>query len=219
MYKFFLYCMLVIFYLGLAKTLSPSEIGVQYLQNEKSFSKLIKGDTVTAILIDTHATGFLIKTYYQKYRVLSGYDVIEELIVRTNKEFAKKNLGHIGLSIYRKVSDKEEFVPVPPGSIYLNKREFGDWKLNKTGEIKWRFNKSLKNFPRYLGWGKFRPDQKFYQEMKNSISLNKVYFGTNNEFGPDGFVTRENFPHFFKGERKMKVDVKTMMIEYLKNNC
>jgi hypothetical protein len=69
-----------------------------------------------------------------------------------------------------------------------------------------------------LGWGKFRPDQKFYQEMKNNISLNKVYFGTNNEFGPDGFVTRENFPHFFKGERKKKVDVKTMMIEYLKNN-
>jgi hypothetical protein len=210
--------MLVISYLGFSKTLSPSEIGIQYLQNEKGFAKLINGDAVTAILIDTHASGFLIKTYYQKYRILNGYDAVEELIVRTSKEFAKRNLSYIGLSIYRKINGIEEYVPVPPGSIYLNKREFGDWKLNKEGEIKWRFNKSLKNFPRFLGWGKFRPDKKFYQEMKNSISLNQPFFGANQEFGPNGYVTKENFPNFFKEERKKKPDLRTLMINYVKEN-
>ena len=62
MYKFFVYTMLVIIYLGLAKALSPSEIGVQYLQNEKGFSKIVKGPLATVILVDTHATGFIIKT-------------------------------------------------------------------------------------------------------------------------------------------------------------
>src|SRR6476619_5845112 len=158
MYKIFLYTILLITYLGLSKALSPSEHGVQYLQNARAFSKIIKGDQSTVILIDTHATGFLIKTYYQKYRVISGYDNVEELIVRTSKEFAKKNMSHIGLSLYRKSDVSEEFLPLPPGSLYLGNREFGDWKTSKKGRVYWKFNKVFKNFPKYLGWGKFRPD-------------------------------------------------------------
>lgn len=218
MYKFFLYSMLIIIYLGLAKALSPSEIGVHYLQNERGFSKLVKAPLATVILVDTHATGFLIKTYYQKYRVISGYDQIEELIVRTSKEFARRNLSNIGLSLYRRIDDKEEFLPLPPGTLYIGNREFGDWKTNKKGETTWRFNKAFKNFPRYLGWGKFRPDQNFYQQMKSSVSLNQPYFGPNNEFGPLGSITQENFPHFFKDERMKKVELKTLLIEYLKEN-
>lgn len=218
MYKFFLYSMLVIIYLGLAKALSPSEIGVQYLQNEKAFSKIIKNPMTTVILMDTHATGFLIKTYYQKYRVISGFDTVEELIVRTSKEFARKNLPHIGLSLYRRTEDKEEHLPLPPGSLYINNREFGEWRLTRKGVMKWRFNKSFKNFPRYLGWGKWRPDENFYQQMKASISLNQPFYGPDNEFGPKGRITRENFPHFFRSDRMKKVELKTLLIEYFKEN-
>lgn len=218
MYKFFLYTMLIILYLGLAKALSPSEIGVHYLQNERGFSKLVKGQFATLILVDTHATGFLIKTYYQKYRVITGYDTVEELIVRTSKEFAKKNMKNIGLSLYRVTDEKEEFLPLPPGSLYIGNREFGEWKENKKGEMKWRFNKSFKNFPRYLGWGKFRPDEGFFQELRSHVALNQPYYGPHTEFGPEGKVTRENFPHFFKDERMKKVELKTLLIEYLKEN-
>jgi hypothetical protein len=218
MYKFFLYTILTIIYLGLAKALSPSELGVQYLQNERSFSKLIKGEQSTAILIDTHATGFLIKTYYQKYRVISNYDTVEEFIVRTSKEFAKKNLKNIGLSIYRKSEVKEEFLPLPPGSSFLGNRQFGEWRINKAGEMKWRFNKSFKNFPKYLGWGKFRPDVNFYQQVKSHIAMNQQYLGENNEFGPEGRITRENFPSFFREERKRKIDMKSLLLQYFKEN-
>lgn len=218
MYKFFLYTMLTIFYLGLAKTLSPSELGVHYLQNERGFSKLVKAPLATVILVDTHATGFLIKTYYQKYRVLSGYDTVEDLIVRTSKEFAKKNLPNIGLSVYRRTDEKEEYIPVPPGSLYIGDREFGEWKVNKSGETKWRFNKSFKNFPKYLGWGKWRPDEEFLQNLKTHISLNQTFYGTHEEFGPNGRITQKSFPHFFKSERKRKVELKTLLIEYFKEN-
>lgn len=218
MYKVFLYTILIISYLGLAKALSPSEHGVQYLQNEKAFSKIIKGANSTVILVDTHATGFLMKTYYQKYRVISGYNNVEELIVRTSKEFAKKNLKHIGLSVYRKSDRHEEFLPLPPGSLYLGNREFGDWKTNKKGVTYWKFNKVYKNFPRYLGWGKFKPDMDFFQQMRSSISLNQPFYGPHQEFGPQGKITRQSFPHFFREDRKKKVDMKTLMIEYFKEN-
>lgn len=218
MYKFFLYSMLMILYLGLAKALSPSELGVQYLQNEKAFSKIIKAPLATAILVDTHATGFLIKTYYQKYRVITGYDSVEEVILRTSKEFAKKNLANIGMSLYRRIDDKEEHLPLPPGSLYIGNREFGEWKMNKKGEMKWRFNKSFKNFPKYLGWGNFRPNEEFYQQMRSSVTLNQPFYGLKHEFGPKGRITQENFPHFFKDERMKKVEMKTLLIEYFKEN-
>lgn len=218
MYKFFLYTVLVILYLGLAKALSPTEHGVQYLQNERSFSKLIRGDHATVILMDTHATGFLIKTYYQKYRVISGYDNVEELIVRTSKEFAKKNMAHIGLSLYRRTDELEEFLPLPPGSLYIGNREFGDWKTNKKGLTYWKFNKVFKNFPKYLGWGKFKPDMDFFQQMRSYTSLNQAYYGPKHEFGPHGNITKASFPNFFREERMKKVDMKTLMIEYFKEN-
>jgi hypothetical protein len=210
--------MLMILYLGLAKTLSPSEIGVHYLQNERGFPKLVNSPLATVILVDTHATGFLIKTYYQKYRIISGYDSIEELIVRTSKEFAKKNLANIGLSLFRRADNREEYVPLPPGSLYIGSREFGEWKARKSGNKVWAFNKSFKNFPKYLGWGKFRPDELFYQEMRSKVSLNQPFYGLDNEFGPTGKITQENFPHFFKDERKKKVEMKTLLLEYLKEN-
>jgi hypothetical protein len=219
MYKFFLYMILVIVYLGLAKTLSPSELGVQYLQNEKGFSKLLKGNQdTTIILIDTHATGFLIKTYYQKYRVISSFDSVEEMIVRTSKEFAKKNLKNIGLSLYRKTDEKEEFLPLPPGSLYIGNNEYGEWKLTKKGGLRWSFNKVYKNFPRYLGWGKYRPSIEFYDQLKSHITLNEPYYGPNEEFGPNGRITKINFPHFFKDERMKRVELKTLLIEYFKEN-
>lgn len=210
--------MLVVLYLGLAKTLSPSELGISYLQNEKSFSKLTDKPQATFILIDTHVTGFLIKTYYQKYRVITGHEEVEDLIIRSSKEFTKKNLDNIGLSIYRRVNGVEEFLPLPPGSNYIDNPEFGEWKKNDEGELEWHFNKSYKNFPRYLGWNEFRPTQSFYKELILRKSIHQTFYGPNNEFGPEGSVTQKAFPHFFSDERKKKMDLKTLLIDYFKEN-
>ncbi len=218
MYKFFLYLVLTISYLGLAKALSPSEVGVQYLQNEKGFSKILKVPSVAVILIDTHTTGFLIKTYYQKYRVISGYDNIEEMIVRTSREYAKKNLKNIGLSLYRKFENKEEFLPVPPGSNYVGNPEYGEWRTTKSGAVKWFFWKAFKDFPKFFGWGKWRPTEEYYQLMRSSQVNNKPFYGVEEEFGINGRVTKENFPHFFRSERTKKVSMKDLLIEYFKEN-
>ena len=218
MYKFFLYLVLTITYLGLAKALSPTEVGVQYLQNEKGFSKILKDPSVSVILIDTHHTGFLIKTYYQKYRVISGYDNIEEMIVRTSREYAKKNIKNVGLSLYRKLDNKEEYLPVPPGSHYVGNPEYGEWRTTKSGIVKWYFWKAFKDFPKFFGWGKWRPTEEFYQQMRNSQVNNKPFYGVEEEFGLNGRITRENFPHFFKTERTKQINMKDLLIEYFKEN-
>lgn len=218
LYKFFLYVVLTISYLGLAKALSPSEVGVQYLQNERGFNRLFKGNTVSAILIDTHSTGFLIKTYYQKYRVITDYDNVEEVIVRTSREFARKNLPNIGLSLFRKLDSKEETLPLPPGSSYIGNEEYGEWRKNKAGITRWSFWKAYKDFPKFFGWGKWRPDEVFFQQLRNHQLNQKPFYGLESEFGMKGYVTQENFPQFFRPDRTKKVDMKDLLIDYLKEN-
>ncbi|MEX1100050.1 MAG: hypothetical protein WEB87_06470, partial [Bacteriovoracaceae bacterium] len=131
MNKALLYCALLLAYLGLSKSLSPSEFGISYVFNEESLSKLITGAPVSVILIDTHSTGFIIKTYYQKYKVVYGFQTYEEIIVRTSGTFNAKHAKHIGMSIFRRTESLEEsFTPLPPGSVFIGNRDFGRWKTD-----------------------------------------------------------------------------------------
>ncbi len=92
---------MLITYLGLSKSLSPSEFGISYVFNEESLSKLVSGSPVSLILTDTHSTGFIIKTYYHKYKVVYGFQTYDELIVRTSRAFTLKHAEDIGMSIFQ----------------------------------------------------------------------------------------------------------------------
>jgi len=54
--------------------------------------------------------------------------------------------------------------------------------------------------------------------MRSFTSLNQPYYGPHHEFGPHGKITQENFPQFFREERMKKIDMKTLLIEYFKEN-
>ncbi len=218
MSRVFLYCTLVIFYLGLSKALSPSELGMDYVPNERGLAKIIPGQTVSVILTDMHATGFIIKTYYQKYRLVYGFQGVEEVIVRTSRDFAQKNKNNIGMSLFRRTEGVEETLPMPPGVTYVGNRGFGEWKRDSKGQLRWRFYRAYRNLPRYLGWGRWRPDQTFHEELIAHLERKKTFYGRDNEFGTQGRVTRENFPNFFRPERQHKVDLKTLVLRYFKEN-
>lgn len=216
MQKILLYLILIISYLGLSKGLSPSELGMDYVPNEKSLGRTFPGENISIILTDIHATGFLIKTYYQKYRLVYGFQGIEEVIVRTSRDFATKNKANIGMSIFRRHDKGEDLLPMPPGVSYVGNRGFGEWRADRNKNQVWRFYRAYKNLPIYLGWGKWRPDQLFYEEYIAYKERNKPYYGRNNEFGSAGKVSRKSFPNFFKPERQKKIDLKTLMLRYFK---
>lgn len=218
MQKILLYLILIITYLGLSKGLSPSELGMDYVPNERGLAKAFTGENVSIILIDMHATGFLIKTYYQKYRVVHGFQGIEEVIVRTSRDFAKKNRENVGLSIFRRSEEGEETLPMPPGASFIGNRGFGEWRPNKYGVPKWRFYRAYKNLPTYLGWGKWSPDQLFFDEYIAFRERNQPYYGSNKEFGTQGAVTQKNFPNYFKPERQKRIEVKTFLLKYFREN-
>ncbi len=218
MQKFFLYFTLMIAYLGLSKALSPTELGMDYVPNEKGLTRIIPGQSVTVILTDMHATGFLIKTYYQKYRLVYGFQGTEELIVRTSRDYAMKNKSNIGMSIFRRHEGVEETSAMPPGVNYIGNRGFGEWRPDRKGIERWRFYRAYKNLPRYLGWGRWRPDMLFYEGIVAARERNTPFYGLNSEFGTDGKVTKKNFPNFFKEERQKRFELKTLVLNYFKEN-
>lgn len=218
MQKVFFYLILIIAYLGLSKAFSPTELGVYYVPNEKGLARVIPGGNVSVILTDMHATGFIIKTYYQKYRLVHGFQGAEEMIVRTSRDFAKKNRRNIGLSIFRRDENGEETLPMPPGGHLVGKREYGEWRENKNGKMRWQFYRAYKNLPRYLGWGMWRPSPRFLEEYLAHLERSSPYYGPKNEFGASGRVTRNNFPQFFAKDRQQRVDLRTMVLDYFKEN-
>ena len=95
MNKIALYILLVICYLGLAKSFSPTELGVSYITNREDLSLLANDAPVSVILTDMHSTGFIIKTHYHKYRVVYGFKAPDEIVVRASKKLTLENKKYI----------------------------------------------------------------------------------------------------------------------------
>ncbi len=219
MNKIIIYILLVLLYLGLSKSLSPSEYGVNYVFNNKSLEKIIGPGPVSVILTDIHSTGFIIKTYYHKYKVVYAFQGYEEIIARTSSKFTSIHKEHIGLSIFRRYEDgKVNFTSLPPGSIFIGDRNFGSWIKDRDNEKIWKFYRAYRHLPAYLGWGKFKPSYKFYQENQVRMNNDKTFYGFNDEFGAQGSITKEFFPNYFKRKSETDINFKQFIKDYLKKN-
>lgn len=218
--KIIIYVCLIFLYLGLSKSLSPSELGISYVTNEESLSELIRGAPLSVILTDTHATGFIIKTHYHKYRVVYGFQTYEELIVRVSRNFMLEHTNHIGLSIMQRNSDNvSSFSALPPGSVFIGDRSFGTWQYNKSTKMKeWKFHRAYRYLPKYLGIQDLVITEKFYDQVKLAKKEGKKFLGFNDEFGLQGSLTKKAFPSYFAKENKKTLDIKEYLKNYLKKN-
>lgn len=216
--KVALYFILLLTYLGLSKGISPSEFGISYVFNEKGISEIVQGSPVSVILVNTHATGFIIKTYYHKYKIVYGFHTYEELVVRTSRSFTSKHAKHIGMSIFRRDSQgKETTTPLPPGSVFIGNRDFGRWK-NRDNIREWEFYRAYRYIPQYLGYHNFRPTYEFYRQIQSGLRQNQAFFGFNDEFGTKGALTQKAFPQYFQKGRYQDTKLKDHFLDFFRRN-
>lgn len=218
--KFSIYLIIMFLYLSIAKSFSPSEFGISYILNKQSLAKIIKGAPVTVILTDIHKTGFIINTYYHKYKVVYGLQETEEIIVRTSSKFALEHQNYLGLSIFRRFEDdlKEDFTPLPAGSIFVGDKSFGNWVTHSSGEQVWQFYRPYKNIAAQLGWGEFLPTKTFAQQVKNHMISGQAFLGPNDEFGTDGTITKKVYANYFSRQKPQSIDMKKVIHDYFKEN-
>ena len=217
--KIIIYMSLIIIYLGLSKALSPAGLNVQYVFNEESLKSIVKDKPVSLILIDTHSTGFAIKTHYHKYRAVYGFKTFQEIIVKVSSNFKQLHEKHIGTSIFSRDQEGQEiFIPLIPGSVYIGDQTFGRWEKRKNESKEWHFYRVYRHLKDFLGWQKFTPTYADYQQIQLAMNQKKAYLGKDNQFGTNGSITKESFKTFFKRQRPNEINFKSFFKEYFKEN-
>lgn len=220
MNRFVLYGILLLSYLTLSKSFSPDEFGRKYIKANEDLIELVPGAPVTMILIDIHSTGFVIKTYYHKYKIIYGFQSYEELIVRTSKQFSQKYKDFIGMSVFRRSRDNNQvdFTPLPPGSIFIGNKSFGNWVKKGKEQKKWKFFRVYRQIPQYLGWNEFTPTLTTYEQIKAHQNQKKPFYGSNDEFGTKGSISQKAFPKYFERKKPQKINYRSFLKGYLKGN-
>lgn len=218
MNKIILYCLTLLLYLVLSKSLSPFEYGISYVNEEKQLASLIKGRPVAAILIDHQSTGFAIKTYYLKFKVIYGFESYEELVIRSSNKFLKKYSPYLGLSVFRRYRDgKESFVPQIPGSLFIGDTNYGRW-VRKKGIKQWQFFKVYRQIPVYLGWDSYIPNYNDFERIQQSQATKQSYFKDEGLFGPQGVITQKAFSDYFTRSNRKTLTWKDFLKNYFNEN-
>ena len=218
MNKISVYILLILIYLGLSKSFSPSEKKASYIPNQRVFSSFFYGSPLSVILLESFQTGFLIKTYFQKYKIVHGFKHPETIIVRTSYDFWKKNLPNLGMSIFRRGErqNAESTIPMPPGLLYIGDPSYGHWEIQDSGDKLWFFHRAYRHFPNYFGWNEFRPSERFFETALTFLGQDKPYYGENMEFGSKGYLTLELVKHKEKKDDEIiQSDLKRRWNEFL----
>tara|TARA_Y100001970_G_C14168717_1_gene822831 strand:- start:129 stop:800 length:672 start_codon:yes stop_codon:yes gene_type:complete len=212
MNKISLYILLILVFLGLSKSFSPNHKNIKFLKDNNSFSILEKEAPVSLILIENFTRGTFIKSYLQKYKLIHGFKPKENkvIIFRTTKDFWLKSKENLGMSLFRrdnKLSSGSD-VPMPPGTLFIGDLAYGNWQKTQKGDKVWVFRRSYSHFPDLLGWGNFKPNEKFYLKALENKQKMKAFYGENNEFKKTASSS---------DSLKGKEPIKKKIISYLKS--
>jgi hypothetical protein len=208
MNRFSIYLFLVLIFLGLSKSFSPSENKTPFIANKNTFPNFFHGAPISVLLQESFQTGLLIKTYFQKYRVIHAFLPAKTIIIRTSKEFWLANAENHNASLFRRSEreGKEEFLPLPPGSLYVGDPAYGHWQYSSKSKRKeWKFHHAYRHFPKIFGWGKFIPDKNFHGAIEMATSSKKP-------------LLLENYIESTqKKNSSEKMEVKKPKLQYLQN--
>lgn len=213
MNKISLYVLLILIYLGISASFSPTQKGTPFMENEKLFGNFFQGAPLSAILVDSFTTGLIVKTYYQKYKIFHGFKRSEMKVIRTSKKFWEKNEKNLGMSLFRRSENDKtpKTLPMPPGTLFIGDTSFGRWKTSDYGDQIWSFHQAYRHFPKEFGWINFDFTMRSFKSLKIHAENNTPYYGSNNEFGTYGDVTREFLKLDFND-----VDNELSLLEHMK---
>ena len=207
MNRFLIYLLVIFTYLGISKSFYPNKQVTVGIPSKEAIAAIFKTAPVSIILVDMDEVGLIMKTYLMKYMLVSGYQDPVSVTIKTNKKFWEESKGFIGMSIFRRKESENDysFTPMPPGFHFIGDSSYGYWRINKeTNKKEWYFYRSFSNLKKHFYYGKYRPTHQMIKEARKSAKLNKPYFGSNNEFGMEGSLTRKNLNAKIFNKKKFK---------------
>lgn len=217
MNKISLYIFLILIFLGLSKSFSPSVIKTYHMKDVNVFADDLKEENFSIFLLDTLRTGFMIKTYFLKLKIIHGFKPAEYYTVRTTKKLFYHYKTYLGMSLYRigEKSQSQNSTPMPPGTLFVGNPAYGHWKNHDSGQRFWQFHRAYQRFPQMFYWGDFRPSYQFFKNTQAAIKNQIPYLGNNHEFGINGIVTKENLKIQNEESSYIKIKLKRYIKKYI----
>ncbi|MEZ4472968.1 MAG: hypothetical protein R3F60_19725 [bacterium] len=162
--------------------------------------------SIDKILIDMRRTG---NTCEHKYRVVEGGLGREEPWQTVSCALYAEHEDHLGMTLYSKPEGQLDSEAVriasPPGYTYVGNPRYGRWESNSSGRF-WVFYGQYSLMRDMLwGVGGYRPVYETgYRSYRTSVTSKKPWYGSSNEYGSKGSVTRTKYAgsSFYTAQRE-----------------
>jgi len=178
-----------------------SSCGARRSPIEKLSARLKNVPEYSIILEDMQKTGSIFKHYHHKYKVIIKEDIQYTGFVKVSEQYYRKNENYLGMALLSKTADGYIKTPSPPGYQYVGNSQYGEWKQNRSGNSFWAFYGQYMFMSHMFGMVSrpvYRSDYGAYNDYRKS---NRPYYGSKNQYGTNGTVTKQTNKSFFK--RKM----------------
>ncbi len=151
--------------------------------------------TYSIVLDDMKEEGNLFKTHYHKYRIIMEDKTTETDWLEVPENYFKRNASFLGMTIWVKKEGKEGEVIGPPGYEYVGNTRYGHWNTNSSGQSFWAFYGQYHFISALLGNSPIYRDH--YTAYTRSRTQNRPYYGSKNEYGTNGSLTKRQKPNFY----------------------
>lgn len=184
--------LLMIFLIGCGSTPSPD---IDPLATIKK--KLTGKNTYSIILEDMNKEGTFVKSYFHKYLIVLPENSWKTEWISIPETYYNKCRDQMGMALLTKKDGVFDDKAAPPGYGYVGDPEYGRWRENNNGGSFWEFYGKYAFFTSLFGgWYHpiYRTDFDTYKKYKKS---NKVYYGSNKQYGSSGHIVKQKKPNFY----------------------
>jgi len=153
------------------------------------------------ILEDMQSRGSIFKQYHHKYKVTSGENISNTDWLRVSEKYYRQNENYLGMALLSKTKDGYVKTPSPPGYQYVGNSRYGEWRSHSSGNSFWAFYGQYMFMSHMFGMTNRPVYRDHYNTYTNNRKNNRPYYGSKNQYGTNGSVTKQTNKGFF--ERKM----------------
>jgi hypothetical protein len=172
---------------------------------EKLQKELAQEKEYAIILNDMREEGNFVSSYFHQYRVDKGEIKDIRPFVEVSESYYKKNEPFLGMALSAKTPDGEvTTTPFPNGYQYVGNPEYGQWRQNDSGGSMWEFYGKYMLMSQVMNWAGFGLSRNHWSDYSNSRMSGRPYYGSNNQYGTNGSVTKKQKPNFYARKATQK---------------
>ncbi|CAN2045006.1 Lipoprotein [Candidatus Magnetomoraceae bacterium gMMP-13] len=169
--------------------------------------------TYSIILDDMKEDGNFFTHYFHKYKIVQPDNAGTTDWIEVSEDFYRLNENFLGMTLAAKKEGESISQKAPPGYAYVGDDRYGKWKQDSSGNSFWEFYGKYAMLSQFMGMFSqpvYRSDYDTYRTFK---SRNTPFYGTGNEYGTKGSVTKKKKPDFFSRRMDKKQKSKSSFID------